>query len=248
MERLQKYLARCGVASRRQAEQMITAGRVAVNGVTVLRAGVSVEPGKDRVSADGRPVVAKAENTYIMLNKPAGVLCTCRDPHGRKTALELLPDQAARLFPVGRLDWETEGLLLLTDDGELANRLTHPRYMMPKTYLVETPDWLTDEKAQALREGVRLADGLTRPARVVINYRERRRGSRFSLTITEGRNRQVRRMCEALALVVRYLCRVQLGSLTLGDLQPGDWRPLTAPEAAKLKSLQYARENSKMYP
>ena len=233
MERLQKYMARCGVASRRHAEDMIREGRVSVNREVVARMGVSIDPAKDRVAVDGKPIKPAEGLAYYLLNKPAGVVSTCQDPQRRKTVLDFLPVKE-RLYPVGRLDFETEGLLLLTNDGDLANKLMHPRYEIPKTYLVETAGYITEEKAAALKRGVRLEDGMTKPAKVKIEYFSNE-ASRFYLTITEGRNRQVRRMCEALGLPVAYLRRTRMGFLDLRSLPPGTYRRLKPAEAERLR-------------
>ena len=235
MERLQKYIARCGVASRRHAETLISEGKISVNGKVVTRPGVVVDPEKDRVIMDGKRLQPNKERTYLLLYKPVGVVSTCDDPRRRKTVLDLIPVKE-RLFPVGRLDYETEGLLLLTDDGELANKLTHPRYEIPKTYLVETAGRLTEGKEAQLREGIQLEDGITKPAKVSVEYFSNEE-SRFYLTITEGRNRQVRRMCEAIGLEVSYLCRTHLGFLNLNGLAPGEYRRLKSQEKARLKRI-----------
>ncbi|MCL1804415.1 MAG: rRNA pseudouridine synthase [Clostridiales bacterium] len=234
MERLQKYIARCGLASRRRAEEMIKEGKVAVNGRVVTEMGVTVDPAKDKVVVGGKRLTPKKSPTYLLLYKPAGVVTTCDDPRRRKTVMDYIP-RDERLFPVGRLDYQTEGLVLMTDDGELANKLTHPRYRMPKTYLVETAGLLSGEKAAILRKGVRLEDGVTAPAKLEIEYYSKE-ASRFSLTITEGRNHQVRRMCDALGLPVTYLCRTKMGFLDLKGLVPGSYRRLSAGEARRLRS------------
>ena len=233
MERLQKYMARSGVASRRHAEEMIKEGKVRVNQRIVTQMGYLVDPDKDRVLVEGKPIKAKKTFSYILLYKPTGVVSTCDDPARRRTVLDFLPTKD-RLFPVGRLDYHTEGLLLLTDDGALANQLMHPRYSIPKTYLVETTGMLTEEKAKALRSGIQLEDGVTRPAKLDIAYFSKE-GSRFSLTITEGKNRQIRRMCEAIGLSVTYLCREKMGFLTLAGLSPGQCRSLSTKEIDRLK-------------
>ena len=232
MERLQKYIARCGAASRRKAEEMISEGRVAVNVRVVTGAGLQIDPEKDRVSVDNKRIKPSVNVTFL-LYKPDGVLSTCDDPRRRRTVLDLVPAQE-RLFPVGRLDYHTEGLLLLTNDGALANRMTHPRYRVPKTYLVEISGLLNAVKATALAQGLMLDDGPTRPAKVEIEYSDKE-GSRFSLTIAEGRNRQVRRMCEALGLTVTRLCRTNMGFLDLRGLAPGQYRKLSADEIARLR-------------
>ena len=196
--------------------------------------GVVIDPEKDRISVDGKYLKIRNAPMYLLLYKPAEVVSTCSDPQRRKTVLDLLPGKE-RLFPVGRLDYYTEGLLLLTNDGDLANRLTHPKYRITKTYLVETAGLISEEKAAILEKGVRLEDGLTLPAKVKIEYYSRE-ASRFYLTITEGRNRQVRRMCEAVGLPVTYLCRTKMGFLDLKGLVPGGYRRLKAGEIERLRS------------
>lgn len=233
-ERLQKYLARCGVASRRHVEELIRDSKVAVNGQVVTKMGLMVDPDKDRVAVEGKGVKPNKERAYFLLYKPSGVVSSCKDPQNRKTVLDFIPAKE-RLFPIGRLDYQTEGLLLLTDDGELANRLTHPRYKIPKTYLVIAEGLLTDGKAAALQKGIALEDGLTQPAKLAVDYAGPRK-ARFSLTITEGRNRQVRRMCEAIGLEVTYLCRTKMGFLDLQGLKPGGFRRLNTGE---IKQLQH---------
>jgi len=230
--RLAKYLAHAGVCSRRSAEQLIAAGRVSVAG------GVVSDPARDvgddsGVAVDGRAIVGAETRMLYALNKPLGVLSTARDTHGRRTVLDLLPDDGARLYPVGRLDRDTSGLLLLTNDGDLANRLTHPRYEVPKTYRARLGGGPPAAAALArLRSGVELDDGVTAAARV------RRVGpGEIELTIHEGRNRQVRRMCEAVGHPVLELCRVAFGPLRLGSLAPGEHRRLTDAEVARLRRL-----------
>jgi 23S rRNA pseudouridine2605 synthase len=232
--RLQKYLAHAGVASRRASEAIIAAGRVTVDGATVTDPARDV--GEDAaVAVDGRPVGASEPRVVYAVHKPAGVVSTARDPQGRRTVLSLVPG-SLRLYPVGRLDIDTTGLLLLTNDGALAHRLTHPSFEVPKTYrarLAGPP--ISDAHIRSLRQGVVLEDGPTAPARV------RRVGARadnvIELTLHEGRNRQVRRMAEAVGHRVNELRRVAFGPLTLEGLAPGAARPLTGPE---LRALQAA--------
>src|SRR6266542_4346194 len=225
--RLNAYLARAGVASRRRADELIKAGRVLVNG----------EPGqlntfvaaRDRVEVDGRRVTAQ-RLAYLLLHKPAGVVTTARDPEGRRTDVDFVP-RDPRVAPVGRLDVDTTGALLLTNDGPLAHRLAHPRYGVEKVYEVEVEGRPSDEALRALAEGVELEDGVTAPARV------RRLGrSRIELTLHEGRNRQVKRMCDAVGLPVRRLHRSRYAGLDLKGLGPGDWRELTGAEVDALRS------------
>lgn len=230
--RLAKYLAHAGVASRRASEKLIAAGRVSVAGEIVT------DPARDvgensRVAVDGRPVAGAEERVLYAVNKPVGVLSTARDTHGRPTVLELVPLQGLRLYPVGRLDADSSGLMLLTNDGELANRLTHPSFEISKTYRARLGGGSVGEPAlNALRCGVELDDGPTAPARV-----RRVRGNLIELTIREGRNRQVRRMCAAVGHPVIELSRVGFGPLRLEGLKPGANRRLGAAEIERLRAL-----------
>jgi 23S rRNA pseudouridine2605 synthase len=225
--RLNAYLARAGVASRRRADELIKAGRVRVNGERG-ELNTFVES-RDVVEVDGERV-AKQTLAYVLLNKPPGVVTTAHDPQGRPTVVGLV-GHAARIVPVGRLDLETTGALLLTNDGALAHRLAHPRYGVEKTYEVETWKEPDDAALRRLAEGVELEDGLTAPARV------RRLGpARFELVLHEGRNRQVRRMCEAVGHRVRRLHRSVYAGLRVDGLAPGEWRDLTAAELERLRA------------
>jgi 23S rRNA pseudouridine2605 synthase len=228
--RLAKYLAHAGVASRRAAEEIVRDGRVTVGGEVVTDPARDVTT-SDAVTVDGRSLHGPEERVVWLLHKPAGVVSTASDTHGRRTVIDLVDAAGARLYPVGRLDADSTGLILLTNDGELANTLMHPRYEVPKTYrarLAGPP--VSDRSVRRLREGVRLEDGLTAPARV------RRDGRNvLEITIHEGRNRQVRRMCEAVGHRVVELQRIAFGPLRLGDLQPGAARRLTAAELARLR-------------
>jgi 23S rRNA pseudouridine2605 synthase len=226
--RLAKYLAAAGVTSRRAAEELIRDGRVAVGGAIVADPARDVGPG-DAVSLDGHAVPEAPERVVYALNKPAGVVSTARDPQGRPTVISLVPTPL-RLYPVGRLDIDTTGLILLTNDGELAHRLTHPRYEVEKSYraVVGRPP-VRQEALRALRAGVALDDGPTSPARV-----RRIAADTLELTIREGRKRQVRRMCEHVGHPVKRLERVRFGPLELGDLPPGAYRQLDAGEVARL--------------
>jgi len=234
-QRLQKFLARAGVASRRGSEDLMTAGRVAVNGQVVTELGTKVDPARDVVTVDGREVVLGAGCAYYALDKPSGYVTTMSDTHGRPTVAELLPEGApAGLFPVGRLDQDTTGLLLLTTDGELAYRLMHPRYHVPKTYVAHVQGRITEAEVGSLREGITLDDGPTKPAQVSIEAATPR-VSRVEITLTEGRKRQVRRMFDAVGHRVTKLRRVRFGPVELGDLRAGRTRPLTEAEIAELK-------------
>jgi 23S rRNA pseudouridine2605 synthase len=215
------------VASRRAAEELIRAGRVEVGGELVTDPARDVDE-TSGVLVDGEPVAPEALEVHV-LNKPAGVVSTARDTHGRRTVTELVPS-ARRLYPVGRLDADTTGLILLTNDGELANRLTHPRYGVPRTYLVRVKGAVPEHALRKLREGIELDDGMTGPAKV----RQVERGV-LEITIREGRKRQVRRMCEAVGHPVRELTRIAFGPLRLKDLAPGQHRRLTAAEVQRLR-------------
>jgi 23S rRNA pseudouridine2605 synthase len=230
-ERLQKVLARAGLGSRRVCEELIAAGRVTVNG-EVARLGRRVDPERDAVALDGVPVVVRDGLVYYLLNKPAGYVSTASDPEGRPTVVDLVP-ATPRVYPVGRLDYDTEGLLLLTNDGDLTQLLTHPSHGVVKTYLAEVEGEPSPGAIRRLREGVQLDDGPTAPARVTVV--QRRRGSTaVELGIHEGRNRQVRRMCEAVGHPVRRLVRTRIGPLRDGSLKPGTWRALSASEVRTL--------------
>jgi 23S rRNA pseudouridine2605 synthase len=227
--RLAKYLAHAGVASRRAAEELIRAGRVTVGGEEVRDPARDVD-GSEPVGVDGHPLAGPEERVVYAVHKPAGVVSTARDTHGRPTVVDLVPVRE-RLYPVGRLDADATGLILLSNDGELANLLTHPRHEVPRTYraTVGNPPVSRDALAQ-LREGVELDDGRTAPARV-----RRLAPDKIELTIHEGRNRQVKRMCTAVGHPVRALERVRFGPLQLGDLEPGQHRRLEPPEVERLR-------------
>jgi pseudouridine synthase len=237
-ERLQKYLARAGIASRRHAEELIEMGVVSVNGAVIRELGTRVDPDTDEVRVRGRVVrLPRAAPLYILLNKPRETVTTAHDPQGRRTVLDLLPAEwvARRVYPVGRLDRETEGVLLLTDDGEMALRLTHPRYALPKEYLVVVAGRPSREALAQLRAGVDLPDEErpTAPARVRV-VRSNTETSELSIELHEGRNRQVRRMCDAVGHPVRSLRRVRVGPLTVDGLAPGASRLLSPAEVALL--------------
>jgi 23S rRNA pseudouridine2605 synthase len=228
-ERLQKVLARVGLGSRRSCEELIAAGRVTVNnGVAQLGRRVNIET--DQVVVDGIPVSVRPGLVYYLLNKPPGVVTTAADPQGRRTVVELVPPQP-RVFPVGRLDAATEGLLILTNDGELAHHLTHPRFGVAKEYFAIVDGTPSPGALRRLREGVELDDGITAPARVALVPPDGLR-----LTIHEGRNRQVRRMCEAVGHPVRRLVRTRIGPVSDRRLRPGAWRALMPEEVRALES------------
>ena len=233
--RLQKLLAAAGLASRRGAEVRIADGRVRVNGVVVRELGSRADPERDRVSVDGRDLPRAEPHRYVLLHKPPGYLTTRADPEGRPRVMDLLPDLGVRLHPVGRLDGDAEGLLLLTNDGPLTHRLTHPRYGVPRVYHVLVEGRLDAAVLDRLRRGVRLEDG---PARVLHADRLRGGGPNLAwltLTLGEGRYHEVKRLCGAVGLRVRRLIRVAFGPLALGRLVPGGWRHLTPREVARLR-------------
>ncbi len=235
--RLQKYMAMCGVAARRKCEEMIRQGRVSVNGLIVTEMGTQVMPG-DTVHLDGQIISLEERKVVILYHKPAGEVTTVTDDKGRETVMDRFRDLPWRLFPVGRLDYDTEGLLLLTNDGELAQSLTHPSREVDKSYLARVTGTLTEEEVGRLRRGVIMEgdDRRTWPAKVRI-LRTGEIWSEALITIHEGRNRQVRRMIEAVGHRVVLLRRVRFGSVSLGDLKRGDWRELTTEEIRKLKDL-----------
>jgi 23S rRNA pseudouridine2605 synthase len=236
-ERLQKVLARAGLGSRRVCDDLIAAGRVSVDGeVAVL--GRRVDPERDHIELDGVPVVTRPGLVYYLLNKPARVVTTASDPEGRPTVMELVPPEP-RVFPVGRLDWDTEGLLILTNDGDLTQRLTHPSHGVEKEYLVEVEGVPSRGALRQLREGVELDDGVSAPAQVRL-VQEQGDHAAIAIVIHEGRNRQVRRMCEVIGHPVRRLVRSRIGPLADRDLLPGTWRELNQAEVRALytSSLQ----------
>ena len=231
-ERLQKVLARAGLGSRRACEELIAAGRVTVDGEVVVL-GARVDPAHDRIVVDGVPVVVDETRVYWLLNKPAGYVTTAHDPQGRPTVIELVPDEP-RSFAVGRLDRDTEGLLILTNDGELAELLTHPRHGVEKAYLAEVEGVPSPGALRALREGVELEDGPARAVRAQVVQRARDGVSALEIVLKEGRKRIVRRMCEAVGHPVRRLVRTRIGPLTDPKLAPGAYRPLTPAEVRSL--------------
>ncbi|MBQ1343229.1 MAG: rRNA pseudouridine synthase [Firmicutes bacterium] len=235
-ERLQKYLAAMGVASRRACEHLIAEGRVQVNGETVTIPGTKIIPGTDTVAVDGRVLSDAPRLRYILLYKPVGYICSAADEKDRRTVLDLLEGVEERVYPVGRLDYDTSGALLLTNDGELTNRLLHPSHEVEKTYLAQVEGEPEQKALERLRKGVRLSDGMTAPAKV---RRKHSRDGRFwlELTIHEGRNRQVRRMLEAVGHPVLHLKRTKLDFLDLTGLSPGTWRELTVDEVRRLKRV-----------
>lgn len=233
-ERLQKYLARAGFGSRRYCERLITANRVRVNGKIVNKLGTRVVPG-DVVSVDGKIVRPEDEMVYILVHKPMHVVTTVHDPQGRATVLQLIPSLNVRVYPVGRLDYTSTGLLLLTNDGQLAHRLMHPSSEVKKTYRVRVRGQIGPDQLKQLEDGVKLEDGWTAPAKVkLVHIRPEKRESTVDITIHEGRNRQVRRMLKAVGHPVLSLKRIKFGPLRLGKLPSGGWRHATEQEVRAL--------------
>jgi pseudouridine synthase len=238
MERLNKFLAQAGVASRRQADSLIRTGRVSVNGAVVLEMGVQIDPQNDLVEVDGRKIKQRVKYEYIILHKPPGYLSTVRDPFQRPTVIDLLPKTESRLYPVGRLDLDTSGLLFFTNDGDLALALTHPRHLVEKVYQVKVSGIPTDSELQELSQGILLDDGWTAPAKIAIDRIENGNAI-IMVTLREGRKRQVKRMMLAISHPVLSLRRIAMGPLTLGKLKPGEWR---RPSESELKQLIMLKE------
>lgn len=234
-QRLQKIIAAAGHCSRRRAEELIAAGRVRVNG-HVAELGEKADAQTAKILIDDKPLQSAEKLVYVLLNKPLGIVTTLSDPEGRPVVTDLVSDLKVRVFPVGRLDINTSGLLLLTNDGDLANRLAHPSRQVNKRYLVKVRGHLSNDSKRQLEEGIKLEDGMTSPAKVV-NLRIRGGHTWFELIIHEGRNRQVRRMCEALGYQVSRLVRVGYAFLTLDDLAPGQKRLLSEREIRLLQEL-----------
>jgi 23S rRNA pseudouridine2605 synthase len=232
-QRLQKILAQAGVASRRGAEKLIVQGQVSVNGLTVTELGSQADADIDDIRVEGRRIVCETQKVYILLNKPSGYVTTLRDPEGRPIVTDLLSDVPERVFPVGRLDYDSAGLLLLTNDGDFANRLQHPRFEIPKTYRVKIEGHLKNRNMRLLEKGIDLPDGLFRPREVRLD-RLNPKSAWFTLTITEGRNRVIRRAFEALGHTVVRLIRTVEGGVELGPLKEGAYRYLSGKEVRLL--------------
>ncbi|MBI4971857.1 MAG: rRNA pseudouridine synthase [Candidatus Omnitrophica bacterium] len=233
-ERLAKYLAHAGVASRRKAETWIRLGSISVNGKIVTEVATLVDPQEDRIEVEGKRV--RPEHvTYVAFNKPKGVMCTLEDPHSHNTLTEWLPQKLGRIYPVGRLDKNSTGLLLLTNDGELANRLIHPRYKVDKIYLVDVSGAFRSDDVKRLERGIVLEEGKTHPCKVeILNLGNKISKLRF--TLQEGKKRQIRRMLEVIGYEVKMLHRVSIGPIQLGPLKEGKWRFLSPVEVSRLKT------------
>ncbi|MGH9347112.1 MAG: pseudouridine synthase [Vicinamibacterales bacterium] len=239
MIRLQKILSQAGIASRRAAEKLITDGRVSVNGRTIRELGTRADPARDDIRVDGRRIRAAERPRYILLNKPRGYVTTRSDENRRKTVMDLLEGVRAYVYPVGRLDYDTEGLLLLTNDGELAAALTHPRHGVERAYEARVAGMPDERALEKLRTGIPLDGHRTMPADVILLNKDRRDAEGVLLiTIREGRNRQVRRMCEAVGHPVARLKRTRIGPISDRKLPIGAWRELTPNEVRKLKSIR----------
>lgn len=230
--RLQKFLSECGVASRRKSEELILAGKVKVNG-KLASIGDKIDPKNDTVVVAGKKIIKNKSHTYIMLHKPRGFITTLNDEMDRKCVAQLVEDVGTRVYPVGRLDRDSEGMLLLTDDGDFANAMTHPTKHVPKTYRVTVRPSISEDQITALTTGIEIDGRLTMPSEVRILERQEGRVV-LEIIIYEGRNRQIRKMCDALGLEVARLKRTQIGSIKLGMLKPGAWRNLTDDEVHKL--------------
>jgi len=233
--RLQKYLAQCGVASRRTAEKMISDGLISVNGNVVTEMGFQVDEISDQICVDGRIVKPESEKHYLAYYKPVGEVTTVSDPEGRAAVMDHFREYPVRLFPVGRLDYDSEGLLLLTNDGDLMNHLLHPRFEIPKGYLTRVSNYVTHEEINQLSRGVIIDGKLTSPAAVRL-IRHDTFSTDLMITIHEGRNRQVRKMIDSIGHQVIHLKRVRFGPVFLGDLPCGMWRKLTEKEITDLRS------------
>ena len=235
--RLQKYLADCGVASRRKCEDYILSGKVSVNGIVITKLGTKVDPEKDLVMFEKKLVTPdQDEYVYILLNKPIGYVTTVEDQFGRPTVMDLVKKVNKRIVPVGRLDMYTSGALILTNDGDFTYTITHPKHEIEKTYLVTIAGIITKDEVNKLATGVQIDSYITKPARVkILKIDEEKKQSRISITIHEGKNRQVRRMCEAINKKVIYLHRSKIGNITVKDLPIGEWRHLKKNEIESLK-------------
>ncbi len=229
--RLQKYLAECGIASRRKAEEYIQEGKVQVNGKAVTELGVKINPEKDIVYFNNKKVAKQNENIYILLNKPIGYVTTTKDQFNRETVLDLIKGINKRIVPVGRLDMYTSGALILTNDGDFTYKVTHPSHEITKTYVATLRGIITNEEIEKLKSGVEIEDYLTRPAKVKILKTDTEKNiSRIEITIHEGKNRQVRKMCEAIGRNVMALHRSKIGNIGVKDLKIGEWRYLSSTE------------------
>lgn len=236
--RINKYIASCGVASRRKAEEIILDGRVTVNGKLVTELAFNIDEEKDIVEIDGEQIGVEKNNVYIVLNKPEGYITTVKDQFDRPSVLDLVKDIDERVYPIGRLDYETSGLLILTNDGDLTYKLTHPKHEIDKTYVARVKGKLTKEEIERFKGGLKIEDYTTAPAKLkVIKYDEQRDSSLLEIKIHEGKNRQVRKMCKAINHPVLRLRRSAMGKIKIGDCEIGKYRYLTEDEIKYLKNL-----------
>jgi len=247
LERLQKIISAAGITSRRASETLILNGQVTVNGVVVTELGTKADPAKDRISVNGTLLKVSEQRLYILLNKPAGYMTTLDDPEGRPLVTDLLKEINERVYPVGRLDYNTEGLLLLTNDGEWANKLMHPRHEIDKEYHVRVRGKVHKSQLDQLAEGVEIDGKKTAPATAIL-IKDGEQNDWLAITIHEGRNRQIRRMCEAVSLSVVRLKRVRYGSLVLGVLKSGQFRHLSETEVNELGNPSQAALSAKQQP
>jgi len=232
--RLNKFLSKAGIASRRGADLLLEQGRIAVNGKIVTELGTVIDETRDKVTFDGKSVLLSEENLYLILNKPSGYLVTCKDSFQRPIVMELMGEYKKTVKPVGRLDFDSSGLLVLTDDGEFAFRLSHPKFGIDKKYQVRCEGYVSDKDLKKLGEGIELDDGITSPAKLELISRSKT-FSRFHITIHEGRKRQIRRMCQAIGKKVMTLKRISIANVDLGDLRSGRYRLLEKKEIECLK-------------
>lgn len=237
--RINKYIASCGVASRRKAEELIISGRVTINGELITELSTIVDETKDIVEVDGVPINQEEKKVYILLNKPEGYITTVKDQFDRPSVLDILKDVDERVYPVGRLDYETSGLLILTNDGDLTYKLTHPKHEVEKTYLAMVNGIITPEEKRRFENGLQIEDYTTAKAKLkIVKVNEEKNYSVCKITIREGRNRQVRKMCKAINHPVRNLRRIQMGRINIRGLEVGEYRNLTDEEVAYLKSVK----------
>ena len=237
--RINKYIASCGVASRRKAEELIISGRVTINGELITELSTTVDETKDIVEVDGLPINQEEKKVYILLNKPEGYITTVKDQFDRPSVLDILKDVEERVYPVGRLDYETSGLLILTNDGDLTYKLTHPKHEVEKTYLAMVNGIISPEEKRRFENGLRIEDYTTAKAKLkIVKADEEKNYSVCKITIHEGRNRQVRKMCKAIGHPVRNLRRIQMGRINIRGLEVGEYRNLTEDEVKYLKSVK----------
>ncbi len=239
--RLNKFLAHAGICSRRKADELIKQGRVKVNSKIVQTLGVKIDPDKDRVEVDNKVVVLSNSHIYIVLNKPVEVITSLRDPQGRKTIMDFIPlsMKSKGVVPVGRLDYMSEGLVLLTNDKELVHKLTHPKHHVPKSYIVKVKGSVTEEKLRIIREGMVLKDGTVLAPVEVDLLKSDKKIHILKMTLFQGINRQIRRMCKDLDLIILKLLRISIGPIKLGNLKTGKYRLLSEDEVKKLKEVSY---------